>query len=107
LVARNIKEKVIRGIQNSLCFGLYKKGEQIGFARVVTDFARFAYLMDVFIIDSQKGKGYGKLLMNHIMQKEEIHVDKWLLGTRDAHSLYAKFGFTGIKEPSRLMEKKE
>jgi GNAT superfamily N-acetyltransferase len=100
------KEKVARGIQNSLCFGLFKSTEQIGFARVLTDFSRFAYLLDVFIVDTYKGKGYGKLLMKHIMEREDLQVDKWLLGTRDAHSLYAKFGFTAVKEPHRLMEKK-
>jgi GNAT superfamily N-acetyltransferase len=101
------KERVALGINNSLCFGLYKSGKQIGFARVLTDFTRFAYLMDVFIVDEQKGNGYGKMLMKYIIERDELQVDKWMLGTRDAHSLYAKFGFTQLKEPNRLMEKRK
>jgi ribosomal protein S18 acetylase RimI-like enzyme len=101
------KERVATGIKNSLCFGLYKSGIQIGFARVLTDFTRFAYLLDVFIVDKHKGKGYGKLLLKYILEREELQVDKWLLGTRDAHSLYAKFGFTQLKESNRIMEKKK
>jgi GNAT superfamily N-acetyltransferase len=101
------KERVAVGINNSLCFGLYKSAKQIGFARVLTDFTRFAYLMDVFIVDKQKGKGYGKMLMKYIIERDELQVDKWMLGTRDAHSLYAKFGFTQLKEPNRIMEKRK
>ncbi|MEO5570123.1 MAG: GNAT family N-acetyltransferase [Bacteroidia bacterium] len=101
------KERVAAGIKNSLCFGLYKSEKQIGFARVVTDFSRFAYLLDVFIIDAHKGKGYEKLLIKHIMESKDLQVDKWLLGTNDAHGLYAKYGFTAIKESHRLMEKRK
>jgi len=63
-------------------------------------------LLDVFIVDEHKGKGYGQLLLKHILSKEEFQVDKWLLGTRDAHTLYSKFGFTQLKEPDRIMERK-
>lgn len=100
------REKISTGIKNSLCFGLYKSGAQIGFARVITDYTRFAYLLDVFIADEYKGNGYGKLLIQHIMQHENLQVDKWMLGTRDAHRLYEKYGFTALKEPNRIMEKK-
>ncbi|MFI5219740.1 MAG: GNAT family N-acetyltransferase [Bacteroidia bacterium] len=100
------KEKVEKGINNSLCFGIYKNNCQIGFARVITDYSRIAYLTDVFIIESEKGKGYGKLLLKHIFDSGNIEVDKWLLGTKDAHALYAKFGFSNLKEPWRIMEKR-
>lgn len=92
-------------IKNSLCFGVYHKNEQVGFARVVTDYATFAYLADVFILENHRGKGLSKWLMEVILNYYEIqNLRRWFLATRDAHSLYEKFGFTAIREPEKLME---
>lgn len=101
------RERIETGIKNSLCFGMYKNEKQIGFARVITDYSRFAYLADVFITDSEKGKGYGKLLMKQIMERKDLQVDKWILTTKDAHTLYAKYGFNAPIEPERIMEKRK
>ncbi len=99
------REVIERSIDNSLCFGLYFNNKQIGFARVVTDFTIFAYLADVFILEDYRGKGAGKKLLNYILSFPELqNVKKWMLATKDAHSLYAKFGFTQIKDPQKYME---
>ncbi|KAA9331484.1 GNAT family N-acetyltransferase [Hymenobacter busanensis] len=100
------RELVERSIQNSLCFGVYAPdGQQVGFARVVTDRATFAYLCDVFVLEAHRGQGLSKLLMTHIMAHPELQgLRRWLLGTRDAHSLYAQFGFTPLASPPRFME---
>ncbi|MDQ3636320.1 MAG: GNAT family N-acetyltransferase [Acidobacteriota bacterium] len=93
-------------IENSLCFGVYKDENQIGFARVVTDFATFAYLGDVYILDEFQGKGLGKWLMETILSHPDLQgFRRWILATRDAHTLYEKFGFTELKHPERWMEK--
>ncbi len=92
-------------IKNSLCFGLYYKNKQIGFARVITDYSTFAYLADVFILEGHRGKGLSKWLMEVILNYKEVqNLRRWFLATRDAHTLYKKFGFTGLKEPEKLME---
>jgi GNAT superfamily N-acetyltransferase len=92
-------------LKNSLCFGLYYKKNQIGFARVITDFATFAYLADVFIIEEHHGKGLGRWLMEVILNYDEVqNIRRWFLATRDAHQLYEKFGFTNLKEPGKFME---
>ncbi len=92
-------------VKNSLCFGVYDNKKQVGFARVITDFARFAYLHDVFIIKEYRGKGLSKWLMDIILKYPDLQgMKKWLLGTRDAHSLYSKFGFKKIAHPEVLME---
>jgi GNAT superfamily N-acetyltransferase len=92
-------------IKNSLCFGLYFKNNQIGFARVITDYATFAYLADVFILEEHRGKGLSKWLMEVILGYKELQILKrWLLATNDAHKLYEKFGFTSLKEPEKIME---
>ncbi len=92
-------------IKNSLCFGVYYKNEQVGFARVVTDYATFAYLADVFILEDHRGKGLSKWLMEVILNYGEVqNLRRWFLATRDAHTLYEKFGFTAIREPEKLME---
>ncbi len=93
-------------IENSLCFGVYKDEKQIGFARVVTDFATFAYLGDVYILDEFQGNGLGKWLMETIVAHPDLQVfRRWILATRDAHTLYEKYGFTELKHPERWMEK--
>ncbi|MBE0570055.1 MAG: GNAT family N-acetyltransferase [Ignavibacteriaceae bacterium] len=104
-VGRKIEE-VKKSIEHSICFGVYEDGKQIGFARIVTDYTVIAYLMDVFILEEYRGKGFSKLLLKRIFEDERFkRVKKWMLATKDAHSLYAQFGFGGIKNPDRLMEK--
>jgi len=98
--AQNIpKEVVQRSIDHSLCFGLYYNEQQIGFARLVTDRATFAYLADVFILPGHRGKGLSKWLMENIHAHPDVQgLRRWLLGTRDAHGLYAQFGWTPLPE---------
>jgi GNAT superfamily N-acetyltransferase len=99
-------DQVGRSIEHSLCFGLYHQQEQIGFARVVSDFTTFAYIADVYVIDSYRGRGLGKRLMGCIMEYEELHgLKRWILATADAHGFYTHFGFTSLASPERLMEK--
>ena len=96
---------VERAIANSLCFGVYLGAQQVGFARVVTDKATFAYLADVFILESHRGKGLSKWLMEFITGHEELQgLRRFLLATKDAHSLYTQFGFEALANPSRMME---
>jgi GNAT superfamily N-acetyltransferase len=96
---------LVRSIKNSLCFGLYTRGRQIGFARVISDFATYAYLGDVFVLDSFRGLGLGKWLMECIMCDPRLQrLRRWSLVTRDAHGLYSQFGFTPLKSPERWME---
>ncbi len=100
------KEEVITSIENTMAFGIYLDGKQIGFARVLTDYIIFAYLMDVFIVEEHQGKGYSKLLMNAIMKHSNLQrIKAWMLATHDAHTLYQKFGFKAIEDPSKLMKK--
>lgn len=92
-------------IDNSLNFGVFLNNKQIGFARIVTDYAQFAYLMDVFIDPKHQGKGYSKILMKSILENESLkNVKVWRLATSDAHELYRKFGFTGLSKPENMME---
>ena len=104
--AQNIPIEIVkRSIENSLCFGVYFNNEQIGFARVISDHATFAYLADVFILEEHRGKGLSKELMKHIMEHPQLQgLRRFCLGTKDAHSLYEKFGFTVIKSPERFKE---
>jgi GNAT superfamily N-acetyltransferase len=96
---------VERAIANSLCFGVFKGSRQVGFARVVTDRATFAYLADVFILDAHRGKGLSKWLMQVILAHADLQgLRRFLLGTRDAHELYRRFGFRELANPSRMME---
>jgi GNAT superfamily N-acetyltransferase len=93
-------------IENSICFGLYEGDRQIGFARVVTDMATFAYLGDVFVVTEYQGRALGKWLMEVVIGHPDLQgFRRWVLATRDAHTLYEKFGFTGLKHPERWMEK--
>lgn len=99
------REVVERGIANSLCFGVYEGDKQVGFARVVTDYATFAYLADVFIIESHRGKGLSKFLMECIVNDSRLQgLRRWVLGTRDAHGLYSQYGFKPLAKPDRFME---
>ena len=93
-----------RAIENSLCFGVYDGAEQVGFARVISDFATFAYIADVFILEPYRERGLGKELMASIMAHPDLQgLRRWSLGTRDAHGLYAQFGFTPVDNPSPIM----
>lgn len=100
------REQTETAIKNSLPFGLYKGENLVGFARVVTDFATFAYLGDVFVIEEFRGRGLSKLLMRAIVGHPELQgFRRWILATRDAHTLYEKFGFHELVHPERWMEK--
>jgi GNAT superfamily N-acetyltransferase len=113
------RDLVARSIEHSLCFGIYDegvatpssrktgetRGAQVGFARVISDFATFAYLGDVFVLESHRGRGLGKWLMECITQHPALEgLRRWILLTRDAHGLYAQYGFTPVKKPERYME---
>ena len=99
------REIVARSIQNSLCFGVFCDGQQIGFARVISDYATFAYIGDVFVLESYRGHGRGKWLMECIVGHPRLQgLRRWTLLTRDAHGLYGQFGFTPLKKPDRYME---
>ena len=91
------RETVMRSIENSLCFGVYDNARQIGFARVISDFATYAYLADVFILEPYRERGLGKELMASIMAHPDLQgLRRWSLGTRDAQGLYAQFGFRPV-----------
>lgn len=98
-------ETLSKALAHSLCFGLYEQETQIGFARVITDGATFAYLADVFIVEQHQGKGLSKWLMEVVMSHPQLQgLRRFMLATRDAHGLYEKFGFTAIAEPQILMQ---
>ncbi|QSX36567.1 GNAT family N-acetyltransferase [Shewanella sedimentimangrovi] len=104
--ANNIPEAVMaRAIENSLCFGVYRDdGRQVGFARMITDKATFAYLADVFILEEFRGLGLSKRLMQAIVAHPDLQgLRRMVLATRDAHGLYAQFGFTAIENPEIFM----
>jgi len=99
------RKTVARSMRNSLCFGLLEGSRQIGFARVITDSATFAYLADVFILEPYRGRGLAKFLMESILKHPQLQgLRRWVLATRDAHALYRKFGFTPLAKPDRFME---
>ncbi len=100
------REVVVRSIEHALCFGVYDgSGSQVGFARVISDFATIAYVGDVFVLDTHRGRGLGKWLMECITQHPALqNLRRWILTTRDAHGLYSKVGFTPVKSPEHYME---
>jgi GNAT superfamily N-acetyltransferase len=98
------REVVERSIENSLCFGLHHGTEQVGFARVVTDRAAFAYLADVFVLTPHRGRGLGKWLIETVISHPDLqNLRRFFLGTADAHSLYERYGFRPV-DSSRMME---
>ena len=100
------RQQTETAMKNSLSFGVYKGEKQIGFARVVTDYATFAYLGDVFILEEFRGRGLSKWLMETIINHPELQgFRRWILATKDAHTLYEKFGFAELRFPLRWMEK--
>ena len=99
------RELVEKSIRNSATFGLFNKDQQVGFARVVSDFTTFAYLADVFVIDEVRGQGLGKWLVQEIFNDPRFSaVRRWHLITDDAHDLYGKFGFNRLAHPEQHME---
>ncbi len=95
-----------QALENSLCFGVYDGDRQIGFARVVTDRATFAWIADVFILPEHRGKSLSKRLMEAILSHPELqNLRRWVLATKDAHGLYAQYDFTPMKFPERWMER--
>jgi GNAT superfamily N-acetyltransferase len=99
-------ETVQRSVDNSLPFGVYRGEEQIGFARVVTDYATFAWLADVFMVAEFRGRGLAKWLIEVILSHPELQgFRRWVLATKDAHELYRHFGFRELHRPERWMER--
>jgi N-acetylglutamate synthase-like GNAT family acetyltransferase len=100
-------EIINKSVENSLCFGVYNKNEQLGFARVVTDFSIFAYLADVFILEEYRSLGIGKKLIQTILEYPELKdIKRWMLATTDAHKFYSQFGFNNLDQPEKFMEMK-
>jgi GNAT superfamily N-acetyltransferase len=104
--ARNLtRERCERSIEHSLCFAAFDGQAQVGFARVISDFATFAYVADVFVVPSHRGRGISKGIMQAIRSHPELQgLRRWMLVTRDAHGLYEQYGFHALAEPRRHME---
>ncbi|HEX8847058.1 MAG TPA: GNAT family N-acetyltransferase [Pyrinomonadaceae bacterium] len=99
-------ETIRRSVENSLAFGLYEGERQIGFARVITDYATFAWLADVFVLEEFRGRGLGTWLVETIIRHPQLQgFRRWVLATKDAHELYRRFGFVELKRPERWMER--
>jgi GNAT superfamily N-acetyltransferase len=101
------KDVVARSIEHSLCFGVYLGNEQVGFARVITDYATFMYVADVFILEPHRGKGLSVAMMDMVVNHPDLQgIRTWTLLTKDAHKLYEKFDFQNHADPTRLMIRK-
>jgi GNAT superfamily N-acetyltransferase len=99
------RELVERSLEHSICFGAFEGDRQVGFARVISDRATYAYVSDVFVLESHRGRGVGKQLMAAIMAHPDLQgLRRWSLATRDAHALYRQYGFGEPRHPERLME---
>jgi GNAT superfamily N-acetyltransferase len=99
------RETLDQAIDHSSCFGVYEDGRQIAFARVVTDHATFAWLADVFVVESHRGRGVGRWLIAAIMKDSRwTRLRRWMLATLDAHGLYEAYGFQSLAHPERFME---
>jgi GNAT superfamily N-acetyltransferase len=105
--SKNITLAIVKkGIENSVCFSVFYKEEQVGFARAITDKATFGYLADVFILENHRGKGVSKWLIQTILDNEELQgFRSWMLATKDAHGLYEKFDFKLTNDTTRIMRK--
>lgn len=100
------KETIQRAIRNSLPFGIYAGDKQIGFARVITDYATFAWIADVFILEDYRGQGISKWLMEVMIGHPDLQgFRRWVLATKDAHELYRRYGFVELTRPERWMER--
>ena len=99
------RDTVATSIQHSLCFGAFAEHELVGFARVITDYATFAYVADVFVTPEHRGRGVSKLIMNAMRKHPSLQgLRRWHLVTRDAHELYEQYGFRALSKPERHME---
>ena len=99
------RDLVARALRHALCFGVYDGERQIGLARVISDFATYAYIADVYLLDPYRSRGLGKWLMACVMSHPDLQgLRRWSLATRDAHGLYRQFGFTELAKPERHME---
>jgi GNAT superfamily N-acetyltransferase len=107
--AAGVPEGVVRrSIEASLCFGIYRGEEQVGFARVITDRATFAYLADVFVLEEHRRRGIGKWLVEAVLSHPDLQgLRRWMLATRDAHDLYRRYGFAELGRPEIFMERKD
>jgi len=107
--ATNVPLSVVqKSIDNALCFAIFENDEQVGFARVITDRATFAWLADVFVLESHRGRGLSKWLMACILAHPDLQgLRRWMLGTRDAHGLYRQFGFEVVEDSSNLMVRRD
>lgn len=103
--AKDIPRAVVeRSLKHSLCFGVYAREQQVAFGRVISDFATFAYIADVFVVPEHRGRGVSKMLMRAIVQHPDLQgLRRMLLATKDAHGLYAQFGFQPFANPELLM----
>ena len=102
------RETMERSIRHSICFGAFDEGRQVGFARVISDRATYAYVADVFVLPSHRGRGIGKRLMACITTHPELQdLRLWTLFTRNAHGLYRQYGFERARYPDRLMERRQ
>lgn len=98
-------ETVQKSLENSFCIGMFEGEKQIGFARLITDYATFGYLADVYILEEHRGKGLSKRMMKYIMELEFVKgLRKMMLATLDAHTLYSRFGFHTAENPERILE---
>jgi GNAT superfamily N-acetyltransferase len=98
------REKVVRQLQHSLCFGIFSGAEQVGFARAITDFTTFAYLADVFVLRPYRGRGLGKWLISCMLAHPELQgLRRWTLNTQDAHGLYQRYGFKSEPKPENYL----
>lgn len=104
--ARGVPDEVVRrSIKGSLPFGIFDGTRQVAFARVVTDRVTFAWVSDVYVLEAYRGRGLGKRLVRAMRAHPSLQgLRRWLLSTRDAHGLYAQFGFSPVSAPDRLME---
>lgn len=101
-------DTIARSIENSLAFGIYKGKTQVGFARVVTDCATFAWLADVFVASEHRGRGLGKWLVGVALSHPDVQsVGRWFLATRDAQELYRQYGFVELERPERFMQRRK
>lgn len=100
------RERVERGIEHAMCFGAYREGAQLGFARVITDITTMAYICDLFVVEAARGQGIGKKIMRAILAHPELQtIRRFMLATHDAHELYSRFGFTPLSHPEYMMER--
>jgi GNAT superfamily N-acetyltransferase len=99
---------VKKSIRHSLSFGIYRRRQQVGFARVITDYATFAWIADVFVLEGHRGQGLSKWLMDVILAHPRLKgFRRWVLATKDAHELYRRYGFEELRRPERWMERRD